>query len=130
MLISEAVSAQKSAVTIEVVDGKSGKPLAHAHILVFTSDEQPTIRTGKSLGTMTDERGLVVSETNSRFVQVLVDSHKLCQKEPNLQSFEVSKIVVAGLTTPNNCSSIVKEVTPGKFVVFARSPTFWEHMRW
>jgi hypothetical protein len=58
-----------------------------------------------------------------------MDGRVPCFADPNHASFSVSEIISKGLVTPNNCSALVREATPGRFVVFARPAGFMEKMK-
>lgn len=132
-MVSVSLWAQESRITIQVINGKNGKPIRDARLLIFggeTPDEVKKHAQG-NVELVTNENGMAsmeVSSTKFKWFQVFVDRMKLCQHAPNL--FSVNDITAAGLQTPNTCSSLTRKAAPGHFIVFARSSTFLERMRW
>jgi hypothetical protein len=71
----------------------------------------------------------MVYPSETQWLQVFTDGRIPCFADPNQVSFSVSEITSKGLVTPNNCRALVKEATPGHFVVFARPASFMEKMK-
>lgn len=135
LLASVMVHAQDSRITVEVINGKNGKPVKGARLLIFGGETPQEVQEHAkgSMELVTDANGiafLAASSLKFSWIQVFVDTMTLCQHEPNLKSFSVNEITSAGLQTPNTCSSAVRKNTPGKFIVFARQPSFRERMGW
>ena len=63
-------------------------------------------------------------------MQVWVDNQTLCQSGPNQHSYSVAKILAGGEATPNDCSSLRKDLSPKQLIVFARPATLRERMNW
>jgi|SRR5580704_869634 hypothetical protein len=121
-------------IVIDVVDGKSGKPVPNEHILVFQGTTTEDVRAKKkSKDLQTDAHGvalLPLDDPSIMNIQVWVDWHVLCQEKPNNQSYSIEKIRQNGLSSPNNCGRVVRENNPNHLVVFARPAHFWEKMRY
>jgi hypothetical protein len=132
-LFGSMAFSQTTDIKLRAVDGRNGKPLANQHLLVFTGMSSDDVRNHTMhTGIMTDKYGLVtltVTASETQWIQVWADGRVLCQKDPNQLSFSVAAIMSTGLTTPNTCSSLIREPTPGHFIVFARPARFMEKMR-
>ncbi len=123
---------QDNSIVVHVINGKNGKPLAHAHVLIFGGSAAEDIRlNGIPYSLQTDADGLAVltlSPTVSQ-LKVFVDWHTVCRKEsPNIVSYSVAGIKAHGINTPNNCGSASRDSTPGHFFVFVRGMTLQEKM--
>ncbi len=133
LVMGATATAQETRIVVHVVDGRNGRPLANQHLLVFAGESPESVREhNKQFELVTDKDGLAALTSVShtvRWIQVWVDWHILCQREPNSKSFSVAEILSTGLSTPNTCGSAVQKPTPGHFVVFARPAHFWEKMR-
>jgi hypothetical protein len=120
-------------ITVQVLDGRNGKPLKDQHVLVFTGMSSSAVKShAQHTGVTTDKDGvgtLMIYPSETQWLQVFTDGRIPCFADPNQASFSVSEIMSKGLVTPNNCSALVKEATPGHFVVFARPAGFLEKMK-
>ena len=130
--LGSAALAQNDRVIIQVVNGRTGKLLAKQRLLLFVGGSPEAVRQHYNhYELFTDKVGQagLILEPQMQRLQVWVDFHILCQKEPNFRSFSVATIMSTGLSTPNSCGSVSKKAKPGRLVVFARPATFWEKMR-
>jgi hypothetical protein len=118
-------------VKIHVVNGKDGKPVTNAHVLVFQGESIEEVKQLKhSLDLRTDSDGVAVLPGDMMpWLRVSVDWHRSCQSEPDSGIYRLTAIQQAGLATSNTCSSIVKKATPGELYLFVRDETFLEKMR-
>jgi hypothetical protein len=126
------ISAKDESITIRVINGKTGKPIPHARLIVFQGRSSEDVRLQKNVvDAETDGNGVasVVVPPSLTRIQVWVDWNHLCQKSPNLNSYGVIDIQTNGANTPNDCGAIKREAVPGELVVFARPQSFWERMR-
>jgi hypothetical protein len=124
--------AQAQNIVIHVVDGRNGHAISHQHLLVFEGNSQETRQLTTHVDLQTDGEGtamLPVNDPSVSQIQVWVDFRILCQSQPNGNSYSVDKIRTTGLSTPNDCGSVVRENTPNNFVVFARPAHWWEQLR-
>jgi hypothetical protein len=133
-LFSSSLHAQSVSINLEAINGKDGKPMPHQRLLVFMGDSQEDVRFHKySQDVTTDEHGnavLQIPKATIQWMQVFVDYRTLCQAEPNRRSFSLAKIVGSGEATPNDCSSVRKDLKPNQLVVFARPATLREKRDW
>ena len=125
---------QSKAVTIRLVNGKSGKPMDHERLLVFFGSSPQDVRFHKkSIDLHTDSKGeatLSSNEPTFLYFQVFVDFRTLCEKNPNDHSFAIEDILRDGEQTPNICGKVAVPKTPGTFVIYARPATLKEKMAW
>ena len=138
-MFSATLKAQNAAmaktldIVVQVLDGRNGKPLADQHVLVFTGISSDAVKThAQHTGLTTDKDGigtLTIYPGETQWLQVFMDGRIPCFPNPNQSSFGVSDIVSKGLVTPNNCSALVREPSPGHFIIFARPAHFMEKMK-
>ena len=125
--------ANENPIVIDLVDGRTGKPIPNEHILVFQGSTQKDVRAEKSHKNLqADTNGTAILTLDGPSVlriQVWVDGYVLCQDTPNSKSYSVQKIRETGLNAPNNCSSMTRENAPNHFAVYVRHAHFWEKMR-
>lgn len=123
--------AQDNKVTIQVLNGKNGKPIVNQHLLIFEGGSQEEARRHKShieLRTDAEGKATFSPEPTDNYIQVWVDWHILCQKKPNVNVYSMADIINSGLTTGNSCGRIERPVIPKEFLIFARPAHFWEKM--
>jgi hypothetical protein len=135
LLCSTMMKAQTDktlAITVQVLDGRNGKPLADQHVLVFTGLSADAVKThAQHTGVTTGKDGvgtLTIYPGETQWLQVFTDGHVPCFPDPNKASFSVSEIMSKGLVTPNDCSAQVQQASPGHFVIYARPAHFMEKM--
>jgi len=141
ILLSTAMKAQNGGrettltlnIALQVLDGRSGKPLAGQHVLVFTGLSSNGVKTHAAhTDVTTDKDGagtVTIYPAETQWLQVFVSGRVLCYTDPNQISFSISEIVSKGLLTPNNCSALSHEASPGHFIVFARPARFMEKIK-
>jgi hypothetical protein len=138
LLFGSYVSAQGMAeksqeITLQVLDGRNGKPLANQRVLVFTGVSSSAVKTQAAhTDVTTDKDGiglLTINPAETQWLQIFPDGRVLCYPDPNQTSFRVSEIISKGLVTSNNCSRLVNEPSPGHFIIFARPAHFMEKMK-
>ena len=120
-------------IIVQVLDGRNGKPFAEQHVLVFVGMSSDAVKThAQHTNVTTDKNGigtLTIHPAETQWLQVFMDGRIPCFPKPNQSSVSVSDIMSKGLVTPNNCSALVREPVPGRFIVFARPARFMEKMR-
>jgi len=139
LLSSGAAVAQNRAmakttdIVVQALDGRNGKPLVNQHLLVFTGLSSDAVKShAEHTGLTTNNDGvgtLTIYPTETQWIQVWADGRILCQQDPNQSSFSVATIMSKGVATPNTCSALVREPTPGHFIVFARPAHFNEKLK-
>jgi len=110
-------------ITIRILDGKYGAPLAHVHLLFVAGYDNADLRLGLwSAEGITDGLGranLPASLKDFAFLQVWVLKHKLCASHGRSLGVNLDRIRYQGFSTPNYCGTTVVEDAPGIFNVFA-----------
>jgi hypothetical protein len=140
LLLCSAGRAQNSAmeqplkISVQVLDGRNGKPLKNQQLLVFTGRTSDAVKShAEHTGLITDKAGtgvLVIYPSETQWLQVFADWRVLCYPNANQGSFSVSEIMSKGVVTPNGCSAFMRKPTPGRFIVFARPAHLMERMKW
>jgi hypothetical protein len=112
-------------VTIQVLDGKGGAPLAHVHVQLVAGYDDRDLRLGLwSEDAITDGKGRASLPNvlkNFTLVEVWVAKHKLCEGRGRSPVFILDRIRHEGSSTPNYCGTTVVEDTPGVINVFVRA---------
>jgi protocatechuate 3,4-dioxygenase beta subunit len=120
-------------ITVQVLDGRNGKPVADQHVLVFTGLSAAAVKThAQHTGVTTDKDGMgtiTIYPGETQWLQVFTDGRIPCFPDPNQASFSVSDIMSKRLVTPNDCSAQVQQPSPGHFVIYARPAHFMEKMK-
>lgn len=112
-------------ITIRILDGKGGAPLAHVQLLFVAGYDDRDLRRGLwSAEAITDAKGrasLPGALKNFSFVAVWVEKHKLCAGHGRSSGVNLDSIRYEGTSTPNHCGTTVVEDTPGVLTVFAEA---------
>ena len=112
-------------ITIRILDGKGGAPLAHVHLQVAAGYDGRDLRLGLwREEIVTDGQGrasLPGSLKNFSLVAVWVAKHKLCAAHGRSTYMNLDNIRNQGLNTPNRCGTTVVAETPGVLNVFAKA---------
>ena len=139
LFFSPSITAQRTPdktldITVQVLDGRNGKPLADGHVLVFTALSATAVKAHAHNTRVTIDKDGVGTVTihpeETQWLQVFVDGRILCFPNPNEKSFSVTDIMSKGLVTPNDCNAQVREPSPGQLIIFARPAHFLEKMKW
>jgi hypothetical protein len=112
-------------ITVRILGGKNGQPLAHLHLVLLAGYNQSDLRDQLyRTEVLTDAQGqarLPRQLANLPWLQVWVAMKPLCQAKPRGDSFSVDLIRRDGLSAPNRCGTVTVEETPGVFTVFVKS---------
>jgi hypothetical protein len=112
-------------ITIRILDGKGGAPLAHVHLLFVAGYDDRDLRLGLwSAEAITDAKGrasLPGALKDFSFVAVWVAKRRLCAAHGRSLGINLDDIRYEGTSTPNHCGTTVVEDTPGVLTVFARA---------
>jgi len=110
-------------ITIQILDGKGGTPLAHVHVELVAGYDDRDLQLGLwSAEAITDSHGqmsLPNALKSFSFVAVWVDKHKLCGAHGRMPGVSLDRIRKEGSSTANECGVTVVEDTPGVLRVFA-----------
>jgi hypothetical protein len=111
-------------ITVRILGGKDGQPLAHLHLVLLGGYEQSDLHDQLyRVEVLTDIHGearLPRQLANLPWVQVWVATKPLCQASPRKDSFSVELIRRDGLSAPNRCGTATVEDVPGVFTVFVK----------
>ncbi|MGH9586608.1 MAG: hypothetical protein ACRD3F_06620 [Acidobacteriaceae bacterium] len=112
-------------IQVHVIDGRTGTPISNERILIFATNDSknPKVRL---INRSTDTRGIAAIRTDFRFLQVFVDWHVLCFKDPNQLEYATSEVVRKGVISPDTCGKVKVNLQPGELYVFARPRHWWE----
>jgi hypothetical protein len=120
-------------ITVQVFDGRNGRPLADQRVLVFTGLSARAVNThGTHTDVMTGKDGsaaVAIFPAETQWLQVFADGRVLCYPGPNQSTFRVETILSNGLATENTCGSLAKMPASGDFIVFARPAHFMERIK-
>ena len=112
-------------ITVRLLDGKDGHPLAHQHLTFAGGYDLNDLRTRLWLEeATTDDHGearLSAQMANLPWLQVDLLKGNLCLAKSSSSAFSIERIRRDGLTAPNRCSPFVAQSAPGVFVLFAKS---------
>ncbi|MGA7830020.1 MAG: hypothetical protein WCA21_03565 [Terracidiphilus sp.] len=111
-------------ITIQILRGSDGLPLAHLHLILIAGYDQHDLR----IQLFREE---VISDANGRvrlssqlanlpWLQVWVNKKPLCQAHPHSASFSIEVIRRDGLSAPNRCGTATVPDAPGLFTVFVK----------
>lgn len=124
-----ALSSPGPTVTIQLLDGRNGKPMNKARFVILFPDEKG--RPGLVLPT--NQKGEVQFDAQgSETIIVTPVSAVSCGAQvpggPK-PSFSVAEIVNHGIITKNTCGDLHIESQRGRILYFARPIHFWEGMK-
>jgi hypothetical protein len=112
-------------ITVRILNGKNGQPLAHIHLILIGGYDQGEITDHLwQEEKLTDEQGQVRLSgqlVNLPRIQVELLKGKLCQVKPESVSFSVERIRRDGLSAPNRCGIATVQDAPGIFIVFVKN---------
>jgi hypothetical protein len=111
-------------ITIRILDGTDGRPLAHAHLsLVAGYNQRDHHLEMWHEDALTDDHGRARfpdALANLPFLQIRVAKQHICQPDSGSATFNVDRIRRDGLSTANRCGTATVEDAPGVFTVFVK----------
>ena len=139
------------AVTIQLLDGRSGRPVAATCVFVRAENDPRswipllTDKDGIALLRLTDDNDNFEKECGSHSaikavvkygdsLLLGVDHYVICQPHtPNyswgtIQNISTKQLVRQGFVTPNTCGKPAVSPKPGQLVIFIRPFSFWERL--
>jgi len=112
-------------VTIQILDGKAGAPLARVHLDLAAGYDDRDLRRGLwSAEVVTDAKGRASLPTSLRdfpLLAVWVEKHKLCQTRGRSSDFILDDVRYQGLSATNHCGIVTADDAPGVLHVFVKS---------
>ena len=129
-----AISSYGQAITIRALDGLTGRPIAHEHLLVLMGASEDLLKSKTlNLDLYTDENGVALlnlPDPAISLIQVWVDFHTQCVKLPNSAAYSMDQIRKAGIQGENSCGKATADIQPNTLLIYAREAHWWEKMRW
>ena len=127
-----AMRVQAEAVQILVLDGHTGRPVAHFGVSVRIEPLLP--RSGQS-EPVTDANGRVGLDAPAlSSMNAIVNAHPTCRhvakpdRSKGVITFPVSQILSTGVVEANACSKRTDHATPGVLTLFVRPLHLWERL--
>jgi hypothetical protein len=111
-------------ITIRVLSGKTGQPLAHVRLLLVAGydrrDLQLRMWHEEALTGLDGEARLPDALANLPFLQIRLVKRRLCQADSHAATYNVERIRRDGVSTPDHCGLVTVEDAPGIFIVYAK----------
>jgi 5-hydroxyisourate hydrolase-like protein (transthyretin family) len=135
LLFALAVITNAQTLRVQILNGKTGKPVANEHVNLFRSEGFGDLAGKRGVaGFTTDADGTVTTseiapEVHALFVSV--DWHRQCSENEKVNriSFSLQEIFVKGVVSENTCKpKVTRTALPGTLVLFVRDETFFEKM--
>jgi hypothetical protein len=112
-------------ITIRILNGKDGAPLAHVHLLFVAGYDDRDLRLGFWSGeAMTDAKGrasLPGALRDFSLVAVRVAKRRLCATHGRSLDINLDNVRYGGLSTANRCGNLMFADQPGILTVFAEA---------
>ncbi len=122
-------SASSQTLKVQILDGKSGKPLANQHVVLMGQSGPEVARHIGDFHTEADGN-ITVSPINpeNRSFSVYVEWHHPCAKTQAI--FSVMSVLSTGFVSENSCNPKLEQPPskPGTLILFVRDETFFEKM--
>jgi hypothetical protein len=125
-----ALAAQDSKnITIRLVDGRTGKPLAASNVLIRINHQKTvhaewTVANDDLSGNATlptDAADLAIQATYDNNMEVYINCDSVKDNPPTGPHwYKLSDVLATGVVTPNGCGKQTAPAKPGELVVFAR----------
>jgi hypothetical protein len=120
--------ADATALRVQILNGKTGRPVTNQHLRMFRKDGRPF----DSKGETTDGEGYAAipnADTSLSDVSIAVDAHVPCSKTGK-RDFSLAKVRVSGVVSENVCRPrITMYPQAGTLIFYVRDETFIERMR-
>jgi len=129
MLFGFILSMSGQQVVVQVINGKTNKPVSKAKLLIsFPGGTKP-----QSLELFTDQNGeAAFSLDGSAQFEIHPIALVTCGEQPpgaKQPTFSVSEILQSGVLTKNDCGHSEREPIRGRVVYFVRTAGWWELFR-
>lgn len=117
---------------LQVLNGRTGKPVVHARVTVWASDDIPKHPAKKLVKAETDGEGYISLPDAGpvpQHVIVDIETFRPCSRT-DTNSFTVQKIAATGLVSENACKPRISLYPQaGTLVFFVRPETWLERLR-
>lgn len=133
MCASAQAGADSATLRIQLLDGRTGRPVTNQHLAIARKDGRPLEANGasKKVETTDGEGYAPIPNTDVALdrVVVYVDRHRPCSKAEK-REFSLVKVRASGVVSENSCRSrITLFPQAGTLVFFVREETFLERIR-
>jgi len=112
-------------VTLRLLDGKSGEPLAHLRLVLIAGYDRKDLKQrawrNEVITDMAGEALLPQALANFPFLEVRPMKTRLCQGTARGEIYTIAEIRGEGFSAPNRCGWITAAETPRTLVVFVRT---------
>ena len=116
---------------VQILDGKTGRPVENQHLLLQREDGHPIGSDGASKAVTTDGEGYAAVpnvDPSIPAVFILVESHRPCSKAQR-HDFSLLTVRTLGVVSENSCRPrITLFPQAGTLIFFVRPETFFERM--
>jgi hypothetical protein len=128
LLLFVSLAAVAQTVRVQILEGKSGKPVANQRVVLMSESESGGASQIGDFHTQADGMFTVsLTDQKARSLKVYVEWHHPCAKGPAM--FSLQKITSVGIVSENSCKAKVgATATPGTLILFVRDETFFEKM--
>ncbi|MBB5344973.1 hypothetical protein [Tunturibacter empetritectus] len=134
-LFASVVMTDAQTLRVQILSGKSGKPIANEHVNLFRTGEFGDLAGDRNVrGFNTDDDGVIATSDIAPDIHsflVSVDWHRQCTENEKVNhiAFSLQEIFAKGVVSENTCKSKVKRTAkPGTLILFVRDETFFEKM--
>jgi hypothetical protein len=112
-------------IAVRVLDGKTGKPQPHTHVLLVAGYDRRDLRLAMwREEAVTDEAGevhLSDAQRNLPLLRVEIINRHACASEASSAAASVERIRRDGLSGANRCGTFAGADAPGVFTVFVKA---------
>ncbi len=112
-------------IAIRILDGRRGLPLAGVHVQIVAGyDDNDLLQGSWGAEAITDDRGRAMLPDALKdfgFLAIRVVKHKLCAAHGLSPRLSLGSIRNEGLSTPDECGTLVPARQPGVLIVFAKA---------
>jgi hypothetical protein len=116
--------APASMITVQIVDGRNGKPLAKVPVYINVDQDKQS----RFPRFTTDQRGeLQFNDRDAKVFGVFTTGIVFCGVSP--VEYSIADTLATGLVSANGCGSSKMEAQRGRLILFARRATWLELFR-
>jgi hypothetical protein len=130
-LASGQTPGDASALRVQLLNGRTGRPVANHHLLLLRKDGHPLEGTTKA-GETTDGEGYAAIpnvDAPVADVYVSVEAYRPCSRTEK-HHFSLAKVRTSGVVSENSCRPrITMFPLPGTLIFYVREETFIEKMQ-
>jgi hypothetical protein len=132
LMVEAQTTPDASTARIQVLNGRTGRPLANQKIILMSGDGKPGHTTHHLVDVVTDGEGyapLPNLDASVRDMSVMVALHQPCSKT-GVHGFSLAKVHATGIVSENSCKPrITMYPQAGTLIFYVRDETFIEKMQ-